>query len=266
MKTILTISRSAAIIYFPLIISIAFFYPAPIAAQPDTNCATALSITGPTSITVDAGKTWAPLAPGATLTAGDEIKTGSDGAVDLELPDGSILKIGPDSLVIIREMLRVEVINTTQTTLEIIFGKIRAVVGPITDKNSHFTIETENSTIGVRGTDFGVSYNPDVGETELFCFEGDVVLTPKESFLKSFSPEIREKILRSYLVNKNRRLAIMTGRAPGAIERLKEAHKKQVLAGLEFKNERVLEKIELIKKRRELRENRRKIIRKHFLN
>lgn len=38
-------------------------------------------------------------------------------------------------------------------------------------------IRTSNAAMGVRGTDFYVSYNPLLGETEIICFDGEVQLT-----------------------------------------------------------------------------------------
>jgi hypothetical protein len=110
---------------------------------------------------------WSPLIEGTELNEGDEIETGTEGEVELRLSDGSVIKIGPDSRVVIKELGMVEITETRTSTFGLIRGRIRAVVTPFMKKESKFTIETENATVGVRGTDFGTIFDPDTGETNV---------------------------------------------------------------------------------------------------
>jgi len=117
------------------------------------------------------GDEWEALSEGMELVAGDEIETGPEGQVILKLDDGSRLKIGVNSRVLIKELGMVEVTNVRNSSFELVRGKIRAVVTPFINKESSFTIETENASIGVRGTDFGAFFDPDTLQTYIISFE-----------------------------------------------------------------------------------------------
>lgn len=148
------------------------------------NYATVLYIEGDVRIKVPYTEHWVPLIMDNRLIPGDEINTGSDSTVELGLPDGSVLKIGPDSLVVIKEMGMVEVTELSTNHFELIAGKLRAIVAPFVNKDSKFIIETENATMGVRGTDFGVLYEKKEQKTELVCFDGEVEMGTREKGLE----------------------------------------------------------------------------------
>jgi hypothetical protein len=119
------------------------------------------------------------LVEGTRLGVGDVIKTDTEAEVEIRLPDKSVLKIGPSSQVVIKELGTVEVTKVSTTTFELIKGKIRAVVSPFLNKESHFTIETTNATVGVRGTDFFETFDPDTESTYIIGLEDCVSLSLK---------------------------------------------------------------------------------------
>ncbi|MBN1573599.1 MAG: FecR domain-containing protein [Deltaproteobacteria bacterium] len=127
----------------------------------------------------ETGKT-VTLVKGMKVGQGDEIMTDSESSVELKLTDGSIIKIGEDSRVVIKELGQVEITKVSRSKFELIKGKVRAVVKPFVDKDSKFTIETENATIGVRGTDFGVSFDFDTGGTDIISIEACVSVVAKK--------------------------------------------------------------------------------------
>jgi ferric-dicitrate binding protein FerR (iron transport regulator) len=118
-----------------------------------------------------------PLVKGTHLGIGDTIQTGDKAKVQLELPDGSTVVIGANSWVVINELGMLEVTKSSASTFYLLRGKIRAVVVRLLDRDSRFTIETNNATVGVRGTDFGVTYDPNGDTTYLLAFTGSVSLT-----------------------------------------------------------------------------------------
>jgi hypothetical protein len=120
-----------------------------------------------------------PLGEGTRLGVGDTIQTGTEGDVEIKLPDKSVLKIGPSSQVLIKELGTVEITKVSTSTFELIKGKIRAVVSPLLKKDSHFTIETTNATVGVRGTDFVETFDPDTESTYIIGLEDCVSLSLK---------------------------------------------------------------------------------------
>jgi hypothetical protein len=106
------------------------------------------------------------------LVWNDLLKTEQKGRVRASLTDGSILSVGSNS------ELRVVQHDAAsqQTSLEVDFGKVRSKVVKITQPNGKFEVKTANAVIGVIGTDFFVSYEPD--KTTVICYTGKVWVQP----------------------------------------------------------------------------------------
>lgn len=138
-----------------------------IARGEDTPAARVSYLDGFVDIKHAEADSWLDLSTGDELIVGDTIQTGPEGTVELILPDGSAVKIGPDSLVRIKELGIIETTGIRLTTLELIMGKVRGLVVPTGDRGAGFFIETENATIGVRGTDFVTIFDPNLGATNV---------------------------------------------------------------------------------------------------
>lgn len=155
--------------------------------------------------------TWTPFVAGTPVSEGDELRTYAEGSVELELPDGSVLLIGPNSHVVIREMGMVEMTRKDTTRLELVFGRVRALVVSRPEEAGLFEVETENVTIGVRGTDFGVVHDKEAQRTDLICLDGTVAVESKEKGAKGMEP---------ILVAANEGLSAITGVLPGSPQKL----------------------------------------------
>ncbi len=129
-------------------------------------------------VTFRAETSFVRLVKGTRLGVGDMIETSDKGKVELMLSDGSTIVIGANSRVVIKELNTLEVTKVSTSTFGLLKGKIRAIVVPFVSKDSRFTIETGNATVGVRGTDFGVTRDPDGGTTHLLTIKGAVYLAP----------------------------------------------------------------------------------------
>jgi len=116
------------------------------------------------------------LKTGDRVGPGDLIQTDDTGTAELMLADKSVIKIGPLSRVLIKQADTIEVTKTTRSTFELLKGKIRAVVTPLINRESSFTIKTNNATVGVRGTDFGITYDSDLDSTYVLGLSGCVVV------------------------------------------------------------------------------------------
>jgi FecR protein len=149
------------------------------AQRNDSSKATVLNVEGFVDVKIKGTSKAVALVEGMKVGVGDVITTDSESSVKLKLNDGSVIKIGGDSIVVIKE-LQFEVTKVSKSSFELIKGKIRAVVNPFLDKNSKFTIETENASIGVRGTDFGASFNIDLGETNIISIKDCVSVVAKK--------------------------------------------------------------------------------------
>ena len=90
----------------------------------------------------------------------------------MNLLDGSILSLGSNS------QMRVVQHNAAaqQTTLELLFGRLRSQVVKLTQPNSKFEVRTPTSVAGVIGTDFLLIATAE--RTTLIVFSGVVQITP----------------------------------------------------------------------------------------
>jgi hypothetical protein len=151
------------------------------AQRDETNRAVVVSVDGYVDVRPSGEDTFAALTEGTRVGPGDLIETGDEGKVELMLPDKSRLVVGEKSRIVIKELGVVEVTKVSTSAFELIKGKIRAIVAPFIGKESSFTIETTNATVGVRGTDFGETYDPDTGLTYVLGIDGSVTITAKNA-------------------------------------------------------------------------------------
>ena len=114
----------------------------------------------------------APLAIRDQVQWNDQLQTNNTGRLRVNLRDGSILSLGSNS------QLRVVQHDAAaqQTTLELLFGRLRSQVVKLTQPNSKFEVRTPTSVAGVIGTDFLLIATAD--RTTLIVFSGVVQITP----------------------------------------------------------------------------------------
>ena len=102
----------------------------------------------------------------------DLLQTNPSGRLRVGLRDGSILSLGTNS------QLRVVQHDPVaqQTTLEILFGRLRSQVVKLTQPNSKFEVRTPTAVAGVIGTDFLLIVTAD--RTSVIVFSGVVQVSP----------------------------------------------------------------------------------------
>src|SRR6185312_3099121 len=91
---------------------------------------------------------------GTTFEQNDRIKTGRDGAAELEFLDGTSLTIGANSEIVLDKMI-FDRDRAKSATVEVVRGTLRFVTG--NSDHSAYQIKTSVATIGVRGTVIDVS-------------------------------------------------------------------------------------------------------------
>lgn len=113
-----------------------------------------------------------PLAVRDQVQWNDQLQTNNTGRLRVNLRDGSILSLGSNS------QLRVVQHDAAaqQTTLELLFGRLRSQVVKLTQPSSKFEVRTPTSVAGVIGTDFLLIATAD--RTTLIVFSGVVQITP----------------------------------------------------------------------------------------
>jgi hypothetical protein len=104
---------------------------------------------------------------------GDQVKTGGRSRVDLQLDVGiGSIQVAPSTLIQMREIRR----NPDESRVSLFYmpyGSARIKLRRFTNPNSRFEIETPAGVSGVRGTEFGVTAQPN-GKTSVAVLEGQV--------------------------------------------------------------------------------------------
>lgn len=115
-----------------------------------------------------------PIKLGSKLTANYTIKTHKNSKLELTLPDDSILRVAPLSVVKLKSLLRKGKKKDNKANFKITAGKIWANVSKVVGKDE-FEVSTNNAVAGVRGTIFQVDVMEDEA-TVVRVFSGAVAV------------------------------------------------------------------------------------------
>ena len=121
---------------------------------------------------------YVPLADGMTLGEGDRVRTGDNGFVTLELPDGSHVTVGQNGLLDIGTLRRTTLTGAGDRVLELRNGEVESQVTHATKKDDRFQIRSPSVVAGVRGTRFKVAYDGDARTTAVEVLDGAVGVDP----------------------------------------------------------------------------------------
>jgi LysM repeat protein len=167
---------------------------------------------------------WVPISDNEAIGAGYEILTDEEGTIELLLPGENYFKIGPKTHVVIREIGTVEVTRLTRNSVELVSGKVRALLSAFANKRSRFLIETENAHVGVRGTDFGLISDAEAGVTEILCLSGEIGVEPIGA------PDSGEPVT----IGADEGLTLVVGKPVGVPEKLDPEVRKRFETEMEF--------------------------------
>ena len=113
---------------------------------------------------------------GSQVVAEDAvIRTGTDGFVVVQLPDGSTLSITPQSELVLSALRQYASSDIFKINLYLNQGRVESSVKPLTHQASDYSIRSRRLTTGVRGTQFNVS-EPANGNATSEVLEGSVSL------------------------------------------------------------------------------------------
>lgn len=102
----------------------------------------------------------------------DRVVTGADSKAYLEFADGGVVEIGPQSDV---KVSRLEATpRSFKARFLLAFGKFKAKVKKLTSSSSSFEVQAGGVVAGVRGTVFGVDYDPASRQVSAQTFEGSI--------------------------------------------------------------------------------------------
>lgn len=120
-----------------------------------------------------------PLSLGDWVRQGSQIETSAKSFVQLVFLDRSHMNVGPNSQMKVQEFTPKD-----SGFIDLVKGKIRSQVSRDyllmkDSKKSKLFLKTKNAVMGVRGTEFEISYNEanDIGTTQLQMIEGSVEFT-----------------------------------------------------------------------------------------
>ena len=118
---------------------------------------------------------------GDTVNINDVIRTKSNSYAEVTMADNSVIKIAPNSRVVITEALLSKDGTRKKSSLKLLKGKIKNFVTEAREggffgffSKPNFTVETPSSVVGVKGTEFSVLYGG--GTTTTFVDSGIIVL------------------------------------------------------------------------------------------
>jgi ferric-dicitrate binding protein FerR (iron transport regulator) len=98
----------------------------------------------------------------------DLVNTQVNGRARIALDDGSVLNVGSESSMLVKEYNA----GAQQTDLELTYGKLRTQAVKITKPDGKFQVHTPAGVAGVVGTDFFVAYDVVTQTMNVLVFEG----------------------------------------------------------------------------------------------
>lgn len=151
------------------------------------------------------------LARGDGLNPGDEIDTRGGGRVVIELTDGSVVVVHPNSRIVISDYRSAA---SLREMFRILIGRVRIKIARYGGKPNPYRVNSPTASILVRGTEFGVAVESS-GDTRVEVYEGLVEV-------ESLGDPRRRALLspgRGALVRPNEEIRFFT---PGSGNRLNE--------------------------------------------
>lgn len=114
---------------------------------------------------------------GMELMEGDQVQTGKGVFLEMHLiSGGAVIKLAENTTFVLERL------SNGDTTLKLVYGRIRAKVEKLAGTDS-FIVKSTQAIAGVRGTDFGLdvmvsrSVAPGSTTTNVYCFQGFVDVT-----------------------------------------------------------------------------------------
>ena len=130
-------------------------------------------MTGPAQLSTANGiPAFAPV-PGYDLAPGDKLDTHGGGRVVIELTDGSMIVVQPDSLIVIKDF---RAAASIRELFDIMLGSVRVKINHFGGRPNPYRINSPTASIAVRGTEFSVTVNGR-GDTQVLVYEGIVEVT-----------------------------------------------------------------------------------------
>ena len=134
--------------------------------------ARAASVTGHAMLTNGSGSPFA-LTRGFALNPGDRVDTRGGGQVVIDLSDGSMVVVQPESVVVLKDF---RAAGSLRELFEITLGRVRVKINHFGGRPNPYRMNSPTASIAVRGTEFSVEVDL-AGDTQVVVYEGAVEVT-----------------------------------------------------------------------------------------
>jgi hypothetical protein len=161
----------AAIAYRALLILGASLVLCPAGAA--QTVARASSVTGRVLLSSGNGAPGVTLVTGYELGPGDRVDTHGGGRLVIELTDGSMIVVQPESVILIKDF---RAAASLRELFEILLGRVRVKINHFGGRPNPYRINSPTASIAVRGTEFSITVNSQ-GDTQVLVYEGSVEVT-----------------------------------------------------------------------------------------
>jgi hypothetical protein len=138
-------------------------------AQSTEVVARAASVTG-RAVLLGNGSAPFALTTGYILSPGDRIDTHGGGRVVIDLSDGSMVVVAPESIVILKDF---RAASSLRELFEIASGMVRVKINHFAGKPNPYRMNSPTASIAVRGTKFSIQVDAQ-GSTQVVVYEGAV--------------------------------------------------------------------------------------------
>jgi len=127
------------------------------------------SVSGTVEWRALSSKSFRSLTTSQPVQVGDEVRTGPDAQLILEVPDGSYMVVSENSKLIVEDFWS----GNLRSLMNLMVGKVRFYVQRFGGRPNPYRVTTPTALIAVRGTTFEVTVD-EAQIAEVRCFEGRV--------------------------------------------------------------------------------------------
>lgn len=167
---------------------------------------------------------------GQSIVQDSSILTQNKSIVIIKFKDKTRMVVGPKSKVIVKKFTK-----QNQGVISLLKGRLRTKVQKNSKNDLKFFIKSRTASLGVRGTSFQTSYNPENNLTSLLTFSGEVAMvnTKKINKMNKGKKEISITQLSKAFKSKSA-VSVKAGTYSGVSDNLKIATKPVKIAPKQF--------------------------------
>jgi len=162
----------------------------PLHAQNGGVVARAAGVTG-LAVLTSGGSAPLLLTTGYILSPGDRIDTRGGGRVVIDLSDGSMVVVAPESVVVLKDY---RMAGSLRELFEITLGAVRVKINHFAGKPNPYRMNSPTASIAVRGTEFTVTVAA-AGDTEVDVVEGLVEVSERSDPSRSVLLEAGRSVM-----------------------------------------------------------------------